>query len=174
MLVSLLILSTTLQVSGAEPQAPADRGTAESGARGEAKTEVAAATPEQALRTFFVAMLTKDEKALRAVTLPTEDFDWLLRGPALPAERLQRAKEDLARQPIRVLKAGDEFTLPGGRKAKVRPEEVTADRAVLMPEGAPVPSRCQKVDGRWRVDATPIIAARKAAEAARKKAEPPK
>jgi hypothetical protein len=64
-------------------------------------------------------------------------------------------------------------TLAGNRKLKVRPEEVTAERAVLLPEGAPIPNRLQRVDGRWRVDATPIIAGRKAAEAARKKATRP-
>jgi len=169
----VLILSLGLQAPESKPQAPSGRGTAKGEPDGKAKAGVAAATPEQALRTFLLAMVTKDEPTLRAVTLPTEDFDWLLRGQALPADRVEEFKAQMARQPIRALKPGDEFTLPGNRKVKVRPEEVTAERAVLVPQGAPIPNRLQKVDGRWRVDATPIIAGRKAAEAARKKATRP-
>jgi hypothetical protein len=171
MFTLVLILSSALQAQEPKsPQAPADRGTAKGEKDGKPKAEVAAATPEQALRTFLVAMMTKDETTLREVTVPTDDFDWLLKGQAVPAEHVEEFKAQMARQPIRTLKPGDEFTLPGNRKMTIQASEVTADRAILVPEGAPVPNRVRKVDGRWRVDATPIIAGRKAADAARKKA----
>lgn len=165
----VLILSLGLQAPESKPQAPAGRGAA----RGESGSKAKAATPEQALRTFLVAMVTRDETTLRAVTLPTKDFDWLLRGQPLPSDVVDEARAQLARVPIRALKPGDEIILPGNRKIRVRPEEVTAERAVVLPEGSPIPTRLRKVDGRWRVDATPVIAGRKAAEAARKKASRP-
>ena len=116
-----------------------------------------------------MAMVLKDEATLRAVTLPTKDFDFLLRGEAPPAAQIEAIKAQIAKLPIRVLKPGDEITLPGNRKLTIKAEEVTADRAVLLPEGSPVPNRVQKVEKRWRVDATSIIAGRKAVGAARKK-----
>ncbi len=137
---------------------------------GKAKTDIAAKTPEQALWTFLVAIATKDEETLRAVTVSTDDFDWLMKGEGVPADKRNEFKAVVARQPIRALKAGDEVSLPGNRKTTVAADEVSDDRAVLLPEGAPLPNRLRKVDGLWRVDATPIVAGRKAAEAARKKA----
>jgi hypothetical protein len=137
-----------------------------------ADSDVATATPEQALRTFLTAMmLTRDEATLRAVTLPTEDFDWLLRGEAPPADHIEEAKAWIA-QPIRALKPGDEITLPGNNKHTVYPEEVDADHAVLLREGDQVPFPLQRVDGRWRVDARPLIAGRKAADAVRRRNQP--
>jgi hypothetical protein len=161
MFTLILVLSSVLQVAESKPRTvPKDEQ--------KVKSKVAA-TPEQAMRTFLIAMLTKDEPALRAVTLPTDDFQWMLSGEDAPADRVEEFKAQFTRMPIRLLKPGDEIALPGGRKFKVRPEEVTADRAVLLPEAMPIPFRIRKVDARWRVDATPIVAARKAAEAARKK-----
>lgn len=135
-----------------------------------AATEVKAATPEEAMRSFMAAMICQEEEALRELTLPNEEFEWLLRGDAAPKEVHQQIKDRIAEMPVEVFKEGDEIMLPGGRKQKVKAEEVGEDRAVVMPEGAPIPTRLRKVEGRWRVDATPIIAGRKAADAARKKA----
>ncbi len=173
MFTLFLILFFSLQTPESKPQAPTERGATTLDPSRKAKADVAAATPEQALRNFFVAMVTKDVTTLRDLTLPTDDFDWLLMGQALPANQIEVFKAQMAGQPIRTLRPGDEFTLAGNRKLKVLPEEVTADRAVLVPEAIPLPMRLRKVEGRWRVDAGPIIAARKAAEAARKKATRP-
>ena len=49
------------------------------------------------------------------------------------------------------------------------PRVTPEDRAVLLPEGDFLPIRLQRVDGHWKVDARPIIAARKAAAAAQPK-----
>lgn len=131
----------------------------------------AADTPEAALRSFMLAMVTHDEPALKALTLPVPDSDlaWLLKGEAVPAGELEQARAFFSTMKIQSLKPGDRVDLPGGRTITVRPTEVTDTRAVLMTEGAPLPTRVQKFQGRWRVDARPIIAGRKAADAARKK-----
>lgn len=93
-----------------------------------------AATPEQAIRTFIVAMVTKDSKALHDVVLPADDLDSLLQGQALPPEAVEGFKAQIASLPVQVLKAGEEVTLPDGRKYKARPEDVTPDRAVVLPQ----------------------------------------
>ena len=41
---------------------------------------------------------------------------------------------------------------------------------LLLPEGASLPTRLQKVEGHWKVDPSAVIAGRKAAEAARRNA----
>ena len=170
MLSLVLILSSVLQAQETNLQNSASQ--AKSQGDDASRTKAAPDSPEQALRTFLVAMAIKDAKALQSVTLATKDFDWLLKGEVVPPDHIEEFKQIVAKIPIRSLKPGDEFTLPRNRKMKVRPDEVGPDRAVLLPENAPIPNRVQKVDGRWRVDATPIIAGRKAAEAARMKAKP--
>ncbi len=136
-----------------------------------AGSKTANATPEEAFRTFMIAIVSHDEATLREVTLPAEGFELLLTGKAAPASALGGIKQQLTSRPIRRLKAGDRYPLPPGKSGVVGAEEVGPDRAVLMPEGSPVPTRLEKVKGRWKVDARPVIAARKAAGAARRNAE---
>lgn len=168
MFTLMLILSSLLQVQETNLQNSSAKGASKGSNSGLAKAD----TPEQALRVFLVAMAIKDAETLRSVTLPTKDFEWLLKGEVVPPDHIDEFRQIVAKIPIRALKPGEEFTLPRNRKMKVGPDEVGPARAVLLPENAPMPNRVQKVDGRWRVDATPIIAGRKAAEAARMKAKP--
>ena len=117
-----------------------------------------AATPEQAVRTFIVAMMTKDAPTLRAIILPTKDFDTLLEGQEVAAEELEKFKAQIAKLPVRLLKAGEEVSLAGGGKYKVQAKDISPDRAVALPEGASFPVLIQKDKGQWRIDASPIIA----------------
>jgi hypothetical protein len=161
----------SFRLTNGKPEAGGKLGAADN-TRGRAVVKPGLAdTPEQALRTFLIAMALKDEDTLRAVTLPRKDLEWLLRGQVGPAEQAEKMKSFIRRLPIRALKPGDRFTLPGNDTITVPPDEVTEYRAVLVSEGAPVPHRCYQVDGHWRIDATPIIAGRKAAESARAKDE---
>ncbi len=91
------------------------------------------------------------------------------RRPA-PASVIGDLKAQLARQRWRNLKAGDRFALPDGTVKVVEAGEVGPDRALLLPEGASLPTHLQRVEGHWKVDASGIIAGRKAAEEARKRA----
>ncbi len=56
---------------------------------------------------------------------------------------------------IRRLKAGDRFRSPEGIVIAVKPDEVGADRPLLLPEGAPMPIRLRRVEGRWKVERPP-------------------
>jgi len=135
-----------------------------------AREKIADRTPEDALRTFVFAIAVRDELTLRAITLPVEGFEWLMAGRGAPASVIEELKEKLAQQPLRSLKAGDKFTLPRGQAIVVKAEDVGPDRALLLPEGASLPTRLQKVEGHWKVDPSAVIAGRKAAEAARRNA----
>lgn len=129
-------------------------------------------TPEAALRSFMTAMLNHDERALRSLVLSVTDreLEWLLKGPALPAGQAEKMRAAFAEMKIKRLKPGDRVEQPRGKAIVIARHEVGSDRAVLLPDGAPLPTRLQKVKGRWKVDARPVIAARKAAaEAAQQK-----
>ncbi len=139
--------------------------------RSAAVVEIADRTPEDALRTFVLAMANRDEPALRAITLPVQGLEWLMAGQAAPPGVLKDLREKLARPVFRSLKPGDRVTLPGGNVVVIKAEEVGPDRALVIPEGASLPTRVRMVEGHWKVDPSAVIASRKAAEAARQSAE---
>jgi hypothetical protein len=118
----------------------------------------------------MLAVLAQDEGAIRAITLPTPDLDWLLNSQPAPPEVIKDVQGQFDKRPIKRLKQGEKITLPRGNSYEVTAKEVGDDRAVLLPQGAPVPTRLERVAGHWKVNADPFIAARKTADAARKKA----
>jgi hypothetical protein len=126
--------------------------------------ELADSTPEVALKTFLLALAAQDERKLREITLPNKEFDWLLKGRPAPASFLAEMKKQLDGTPIRRLAAGDRVTMPGNRKGTIQPSDVREGRSVLLPQGAPFPTRLQEENGHWRVFAGPFITARKLAE----------
>jgi hypothetical protein len=131
-------------------------------------------SPEGAVRSLLLAISLHDGERIREFAMPDAGLDWLLKGDAdlgKPAVALQRAYAGL---PIRRLQAGDEVRLPGGRVLSVTPPEVAEGHAVVWPEKFLVPFRCQRVAGRWRVDASGLIAARKAAAAVAGRGKAPK
>ncbi len=130
-------------------------------------------TPKEALKTFMLALAAQDEATLRAVAIPDEGFDWLLKDrPATAApEVLAEIKAKLDQTPFRRLKVGDRVKMPGGRVGVIKPADVGGGRVVLLPEGTPLPARLENVGGHWEVFARTFIVARKPAEAERKKAQ---
>ena len=135
-----------------------------------ARANIADRTPGDALRTFVLAMANRDEPTLRAVTMPVEGFEWLMAGRAAPASVLKELEAKLAQPTFRSLKAGDKITLPGGQVVLVNAQDVGPDRALLLPEGASLPTRLHRIEGHWKVDPSAVIASRKAAESVRKTA----
>lgn len=129
-------------------------------------------TPEAAFKSFFLAMALGDEMAMKRLTVPVEGFEWLLKGDRVPPERAEEFRKLVMESMMLTrLKAGDEVKLPNGRVVRIAPEQVTEDRAVLMMKGGPIPTDLHRVAGTWRVDPRPVIAGRKAADAARRQAE---
>lgn len=168
-IATLLALTAPLDPCGlSHPSADAQEGP--TGAPTQAQPEPFPNTPEGSYKSFFVAMAIGDEPALRAVALPVEGFEWLLMGQRVPADQVAALRKAVLEQMVvRPLKVGESVRMPEGPTYEVKPDDVSDDRAMVIQDTAPLPIRCRKVDGRWKVDPTPIIAARKAAEAARQR-----
>jgi hypothetical protein len=135
-----------------EGDAPSERGT----------IELLDSTPENALKTFLLALAARDEASLRAVTLPAKDFDLLLRGPVATPDQLVQLKAHLEEKPIRRLRAGDPVKMPNGEERVISPDDVRENRVALWLDGEPLPARLEKVGGHWKVFAGTFIAARRA------------
>jgi hypothetical protein len=127
----------------------------------ETTVEVADSTPEDALKTFLLALAAQDEPTLRAVTLPHAAFDVLLKSPPAQPEQFARLRARLEEKPMKRLKKGDPVRMPNGESRVIKPDDVREGRTVLWPAGAPLPSRLENVGGHWKVFADPFIAARK-------------
>ena len=130
--------------------------------------ELVDSTPEDALKTFLLALEAKDDATLRAVALPHAELEVLLKGPPAQPEQLALSRARLDEQPIRRLKAGDPVKMPNGDSLVIKINDVREGRVVLWPAGEPIPSRLENVEGRWKVFAGPYIAAQKQAGATAK------
>ena len=122
---------------------------------------------------MLLAMAVGDEPALRRLALPDEDFAFLVKGDTSQPIKLDAFRKEVVEKVVlRRLKAGDEVKLPNGRVLKIVPAAVTGDRAVLLPAAPPpLPLFAYRSKEGWMLDARPIIAGRKAADAARRSAE---
>jgi hypothetical protein len=152
----------------AKPRANAQRATGQPLGRApitQTKVELADSTPEDAMKTFLLALAARDEATLRAVTIPDDEFDWLLKGPRVSPELIARMKTRLEEKPMKRLKAGDPVKMSNGEARVIKPIDVREGRVVLWPEGTPLPSRVEYLGGHWKVFAKPFIAARKSADA---------
>jgi hypothetical protein len=137
-----------------------------------AKPAYAQDTPESAFKSLLVAMAVGDEAALGKLALPDEEFAYLLAGDHIAPDQAEGFRKAVVDKIVlKRLKAGDEVKLPNGQVLKVAPEEVTEDRAVILPQGPPLPLFAYRDKADWKLDARPIIAGRKAADAARRAAE---
>jgi hypothetical protein len=135
------------------------------------KVKIADSTPEDALRTFMLAIMAQDGVAVRTLAVPNPELDLLLQREPAPKAVIEDARAQFARLPIKRLRAGDTVSLPQGKSYVVAASEVGGDRVVLLPAGSKVPTRVKMINGRWKVAAEPMIAARKAALASQKQAE---
>lgn len=163
MIAIMLFLAAGIAGSGisAQDSAPAKPAVSSS--------KTVTAGPDDVLREFLLALGTLDEKKLRSLALPHDDFETILKGQAVPDEVRKNFESFVKESPIKPLKPGDMLKLPGGRSLTVEPADVSETSVMLMFGRDPMPHRLRKIDGAWKIDPSAIIAARKAAEAARKK-----
>lgn len=122
-------------------------------------------SPDGAVRGLLVALAERDPAALRAVTLslPPADVKLLLGGAPVPAPDRGKALPLIAGMPMRQMQAGEEIDLgTAGGKFVAAPGMVGEGRAVVVPQHFPTPLSVRRVNGRWRVDAAPLVAAKKA------------
>lgn len=125
---------------------------------------------QSALRRFMIALTIGDQAALRATALPLSegDFAILLSGQKPPATERKKLVGMMAKIPLRTLKPGDTVSRPGKPPLVFTRAYFGPDRTVLQPKGFPLPFVVRRVKGQWRVDAAPVVAARKRADAMRR------
>jgi hypothetical protein len=128
-------------------------------------------TPEGTVRIFAIGVALTNEKLIKstALKISDEDLKYLLKKTQGLRSTPKEIKEVWANAKVSKLKPGDKFTLPGGKEITVGADEVSDDRLVVVLADSPIPTRLYKVKGYWWVDPAPVIAGRKAAEAAAQK-----
>ena len=124
-------------------------------------------TADAAARTFLMAIEAGDEETLREVTLPNPDLDRLLQGEGTGAREIRELRQQVLKARVHRLKQGDRVQIVRGEIHVILPSEVGRDCAALKIQVAPADAPLQLVKGHWKVDPTPFIAARKAAEGAK-------
>jgi hypothetical protein len=100
-------------------------------------------TPESVYRRFMIANLTGDETAIRPLILEHEDVDVLWQG-AYPDEVAAALAQQYQGMEISRVDSPDD------------------ESVMLQSSASPIPLAAIKVDGAWRLDASPIIEFRKA------------
>lgn len=125
------------------------------------------------VRAFLTAAMTMEVEEVKRHALAHPELAILGDGQAPPAAVKREMRVAFGRASCRFLKAGESIRLPGGRELVVAAEAVSPDRCLVVPEVGgspmPVPLAVVRTEAGWKVDATPIIAARKAAAARRGK-----
>lgn len=122
-----------------------------------------AATPEEAVSGFLAAMAAADLEQLKQFAMPDEDLAILVDGKKHEAD----PGKELRQMKLSRLKIGDVVTIPvSGGTAEVTMDEtrVNESRQQLVLPQNPIPFDVVRKDGSWRVNAKPLIAARKASK----------
>jgi hypothetical protein len=127
-------------------------------------------SPEDVLRQFLVALARGKRKQTADLMLPHPNAGLLFQGKSAPPQVVAQIEKQLASEEIRRLKPGDQVSLPGGETMTVGDDDVKNDRVLVQIPSQPVPYSLVRKKNGWRVDATPIIQARKAAQAMRDEA----
>lgn len=131
-------------------------------------------TPEDAVRLFLVAIATNDEEILRAVALPMDGIEILLQGEGLPPERQQEYLAEVRSLKLRRLALNETIFVPGGGNVTMDTVRVNEDRVQLTHPGNAIPFDVLRAEnGYWWVNPEHVIAARRAARAAREKSKNP-
>ncbi len=127
-------------------------------------------TPESAVYEVLAAIFAKDQNRINRATVEAPDRDILAQGQDMSAIAIALAMARIRAVPFVHLKVGDVITLPGNKMLEITADRVNENQQYLTNADTPVPFIVIKVGDQWKVDAGPLIAARKAAAAARARA----
>lgn len=125
------------------------------------------ASPEDVLRQFLVALAGGNRRQVAALMLPHPNAAVLFQGESAPPQVVAQIEKQLAGEEIRQLKSGEVVSLPSGGTMSVGADHVNADQVLLQIPNHPLPYSVVRRKNGWRVDATPIIQARRTAQAMR-------
>lgn len=142
---------------------------AQSATKPDASHTTAARTPEDVLKAFMLALFDGDQEAIRRTALPSPDLAVLWQADKLTVGQKAIAVAQINSSRPRRLKVGETVKLPGGKKLVIDANRVNDRTLMIDAFEAPVPFILVKAGDEWKVDASPIIAARKAAAMTRQR-----
>jgi hypothetical protein len=122
-------------------------------------------SPEAAVREFLLASVFGEKDRINNCTLNVPGREILTEnsGDAPPAEARQEIENQLKNLPLTRLKVGERISLPGDKSLTITADMVNENRQQLTGPEIPFPFVVVKEGEQWKVDPTPIIAARRAA-----------
>jgi hypothetical protein len=132
----------------------------------------ALATPESALHEFLIGMMIGDEARLKRASLEVEGREILLPKEKLPETAIPQLDKMIEGLQLKPLKIGDSIKVkttssPEGVTVVMDENRINDSRAEITGPSFPYPFILVKGEAGWKVDPTPLIASRKAAQAAR-------
>ena len=129
-------------------------------------------SPEAALRLFLYATTIRDEEIVKQVTMPHKNLEVLWEGPPVPEEGIASARYMFATISFRTFKVGDRIPLPDGSKYVLDESWINEDRQQIAIVRDPFPFDLVRVDGKWKVNAAPMIEGRSQRLVEQKKRKP--
>ncbi len=132
-------------------------------------------TPESVLKNYFIAIMYNDVEKLKEVIVPHPNYEILLIKHTQPIDTMQERAvfhKHLSEMTTRTLNLGDSLKLPNGKILDIGSSHVNGNSQMLLPSTpatgvSPLPIRIINLNGQWKVDAAPFIAARLTAQASR-------
>jgi hypothetical protein len=113
-------------------------------------------------------MVGGDKKQIEQCTLNVPGREVLVEegGDQPPPEARKEIEAHLKDLPLTRLKVGQQITLPGGKTFVMTSDMINESRQQLTGPDIPFPFIVVKEKGQWKVDPTPVIAARRTARQA--------
>lgn len=126
-------------------------------------------TPEDAFRRLMLGMVKDNPDEIKAAMLPADDADVLWQGSAPPKEIQDQIEKSIRDAKFTRVKEGEKIQFPDN-KEMVIDKSMIGDKKVLLwvemdGQRMPFPFWIEQKEDGWKVDARPLIAARKAAKA---------
>ena len=130
---------------------------------------------EAAFRRFLTAVAHHDIDAIKATMVPSDDAEILWAGNPPPKEVQEQIEKSLAGLKIVHIQEGETVKVPGLREFTLEKGAINDNKIFVWVEidhqRLPTPFWMTKDGDDWKVNAGPLIAARKAAKAMQEKAK---
>jgi hypothetical protein len=134
-----------------------------------ARDQPAAGTPEAVLIEFLNAMGEGNRAGIERTAVPHPELWRLWQSPPLTPVQKAMMKAAIVPSAFRRLKVGEVVQLGNGKELKIDANRINDHTLMIASKDMPLPFILVKGDAGWKVDASPMIAGRKAAEAVRER-----
>lgn len=131
-------------------------------------------SPESIVRLCLVAVATQDRELFRSIIIPIPDKDvdeLMNKGSSSSDSRKKQSIESYMQIPLKRLRQGDKFdiirTSESGEAIIIPKSRHGNEFAFITYADAATPFLVRKVNGRWLMDTSPLLAIRKAGKTAK-------